>query len=304
MPALLRDPWKSVLLPIAVGMLFIPLLTAADGGYLEVYQANWPLVPAAFLAAFFANATAVGGGFLFVPLFLLLYDMPALSALVLSLATQAWGMTSGATGWSGKHIHRSGVAWAAAAGGIGMAIGTFAVTPTPTEVKGVFGWVSLIIGLALVVEMRWRPPERDAPTPGFGAGYAVACLLGGVVTAWVSIGIGEVVVLWLLVRQRVDIATAIGTGVAALAACSVVGFAFHAAAGAIPWDYLAFTAIGVTLGGRAGAVWGKWLEARKADAPPPRFARGWPAYSPLKAVFVIVAVLDGVGMLVHAALPG
>ena len=111
-------------------------------------------------------------------------------------------------------------------------------------------------------------------------------------------------VLWLLVRQRVDIATAIGTGVAALAACSVVGFAFHAAAGAIPWDYLAFTAIGVTLGGRAGAVWGKWLEARKADAPPPRFARGWPAYSPLKAVFVIVAVLDGVGMLVHAGLHG
>jgi uncharacterized membrane protein YfcA len=69
------------------------------------------------------------------------------------------------------------------------------------------------------------------------------------VNALVSIGIGEVVALWLLFRHRVAIETAIGTGVLVLAACSVLGLVLHAQLGGVPWSYLAFTAPGAALGG-------------------------------------------------------
>jgi uncharacterized protein len=248
------DPWKYAFLPLAVLLFLVPLWREPDPA--AIYAANWPILPVAFAAAFLANATAVGGGFLFVPLFIFGYGLDPITALVLALSTQALGMSSGATGWSRTHIDGRGLRIAALAGGLGMALGTFAWTPTPLQVKGVFGWVSLAIGLALVVEMRWRPWVHHGRRHPLGVGYALACLAGGLVTAWVSIGVGEIVVLWLLVRRRDPLSRAIATGVAALAVCSVVGLIFHGTTGELPWRYLAFTAIAATFGGRAGGAMG------------------------------------------------
>lgn len=263
-------------------------------GFVEL----WPVIPIAFVAAAFANATAVGGGFLFVPVFILAYGLNPLVALKLSLGTQSFGMSSGAAGWSREFIDRRALLQGLPPALAGMALGTLVWTPDPLQVKACFGWVSVAIGVAMYVEFRFGlDRSRVATGPDGPAGrlvYAAICLAGGVVTAWVSLGIGEVVALWLLFRHGVRIETAIGSGVAVLAACSVAGFLLHALGPEdFPWRYLAFTAPGVLLGGLCGARLGRRVEG---------WMRTRGRRSPLKAVFSAVVLADGIVMLVHAAL--
>ncbi|MDH3686431.1 MAG: sulfite exporter TauE/SafE family protein [Myxococcales bacterium] len=267
----------------------------------SVLARNWFITPVAIVAATFANATAVGGGFIFVPLFLFGLDLTALQSLKLSLASQAFGMTSGALGWSRTFILPGPLLAAALTSGAGMVIGTFVVPADASMIKGIFGWVALGIAAALALEMRFGDRQVllrvEARSFTRDAGYALACLVGGVLTAWVSIGIGEVVALYLLFVYRIRIEAAIATGVAALAIDSILGFAFHANLGGIHWEYLVFTAPGCVLGGRYGARLGRWVEGRgnPADLPgaPPNHA------SPLKWLFVAVCVVDGIGMLLQ-----
>jgi uncharacterized membrane protein YfcA len=294
---------------IACGVALVVLFVAFDdpGGILA---RRWFITPVAVVAAAFANATAVGGGFLFVPLFLFGFHLTALESLKLSLGSQSFGMTSGAFGWSRRFVLLRPLAAAALASGVGMWIGTFALPADASRIKGVFGWVALGIALALVLEMRLGQRQYrmriEEHSPRKDAGYVAACLAGGVVNAWVSIGIGEVVALYLLFAYRIRIEAAIATGVAALAFDSLLGLAFHAHLGDVPWEYLVFTAPGCVVGGRYGARLGRWLEHRSAGSrlPPATEARAsWTrGASPLKWLFVAVVVADGIGMLLLAPL--
>jgi len=268
----------------------------------SVLAQNWFITPVAVLAATFANATAVGGGFVFVPLFLFGLDLTALQSLKLSLASQAFGMTSGALGWSRTFILPGPLLAAGLTSGAGMAIGTFVLPADASMIKGIFGWVALGIAAALALEMRFGDRQVllriESRSFARDAGYGLACLVGGVLTAWVSIGIGEVVALYLLFVYRIRIEAAIATGVAALAFDSILGFAFHANLGGIHWEYLVFTAPGCVLGGRYGARLGRWVEGRgnlatHEPGAPPNHA------SPLKWLFVGVCVVDGIGMLLQ-----
>ena len=62
------------------------------GGYF--FGSKILLTLVAFFAASVANATAIGGGFLFMPLFIFVYQLAPPLALKLSIATQAFGMSS------------------------------------------------------------------------------------------------------------------------------------------------------------------------------------------------------------------
>ena len=288
-------------LPWLAGLAVVPLVLLAlvDADPLATFARNWAITPLAFFAAAFANATAIGGGFVFVPLFIFVYAFEPIAALQLSLGTQAFGMSSGALGWSRRFIDVRALALAVAFAGLGMLIGSFAWVPSPLEVKAVFGWVSVVIAAAVTLEIRFGSRADAEQMPSLGPldllGFGIASLLGGIVTAWVSLGIGEVVALYLVFRHRVRIEKAIGTGVAALALCSVLGFAIHATRSfaVFPWQSLAFTVPGVLLGGFSGARAGRWLEAKMLE-------RG--RKSPLKTIFAVVVLLDGIVMLIHVHL--
>ena len=257
------------------------------------------LTPVSVVAAAIANATAIGGGFLFLPFFLLIYQLSAAESLKLALATQAFGMTSGALGWSRVRIVGPALALAALASGLGMAVGTFVWQVDALTIKSVFGWASIAVGGVLWLELRFgggQTAERMGPGAARAFGFAVACAAGGVLNAWISIGIGEVVALYLLFVYRIRMDYAIATGVAALAFDSLLGFAFHSVLGGIRWDLLVFTAPGVVVGGRLGAKLAAWAEARAR-------ARGAEA-SALKWFFIAIVVIDGVVMLIHAASAG
>ena len=124
-------------------------------------KSNWIITPIAFVAAAFANATAVGGGFLFVPLFIYVYGLTPIIALKLSLATQAFGMTSGSLGWSRKFIDGRGLLVGGMASLVGMYLGTYEWQIASEDIKPVFGWVSMVIFTAIMLEIYFGKGSQE-----------------------------------------------------------------------------------------------------------------------------------------------
>ena len=224
----------------------------------------WPVSIIAFFSAAVANATAVGGGFIFLPLFTFYYGLSDASSLKLALSTQAFGMTSGALSWPLSIIQWRPLLGACVFSGVGMLLGTFYWLPAGGEIHFYFGIVSVVLGLAIISEIALSHTRRKSDSITLEGTtikrnkyqwllFLVLCFGGGIINAWVSIGIGEVVALYLIYIWRHNLTEAISTGVATLAFCSLLGFVSHAHLGGIPWDYLTFTSVGVILGGRLGA---------------------------------------------------
>ena len=149
------------------------------------------------MAAAVANATAIGGGFLFVPVFVLGFGLTATQSLRLSIATQAFGMTSGALGWSRQCIIWPAFWYATLFSLFGILVGNRIWVPDNTAIKLAFGIVSILVGVALIIEMKLGVSQTAtriaSSTTNQKIVFAALCLAGGVLTAWVSIGIGEVV---------------------------------------------------------------------------------------------------------------
>ncbi|MCH7493982.1 sulfite exporter TauE/SafE family protein [bacterium] len=263
---------------------------------LALLAANWPLLVVAFAASVFATATSVGGGFLFIPVFLFGYGLAPLAALKLSLSTQAFGMTTGALCWSRINIRVAPLAIALAAAGTGMLLGTYALAPRPELVSVVFGWVSVATALAVFTQMRL--PRRPAVAkPPNRLPLVFLCLLGGLATAWTSIGISAVVALWLLFAEGERSEAAIATGAASLAGLAVLGALLHAGLGGVPTGMLAMTAPAVVLGGRCGVALGKEVERRWRALGK---VTKWPGYTPLKGLLAAILLLNGLAViLVH-----
>jgi uncharacterized membrane protein YfcA len=274
---------------------------------LDLLAAHLAITPIAFVAAAFANAAAVGGGFLFVPLFIYIYSLMPMTAIKLSLATRAFGMRSGAIGWGRHCIERNALLIGATASMLGIWFGSHALQLPSEDIKPLFGWVSILVFLAVMLKIRYGSSTKCSAA-GFAIdfkciGYIVTTFFGGLITAWTAIAIGELVALYLLFVYPVRMEVAIATGVANLALDSISGFIIHIVAGGIRWDLLVFTAPGVLLGGFFGARAGRILEQRIlriASAKPsgPLSIIG----SPLKLLFSIIILVDGASILADSYL--
>lgn len=248
---------------IVVICLWLVALGSFFSSPVELFLNSWPIILIAFISAIVANATAVGGGFIFLPLFTFFYDLSAIQSLKLALSTQAFGMTSGAISWPRHLIIWRYFFFACFSSSLGMVVGTFFWIPSNELIHELFGYGSLVIGAVLLIEAAQTDAGRDKPARplrGFSAiVFFLLCVTGGLITSWISIGVGEVVAMWMLFRARFGIAQSVATGVAVLAFCSVLGFIFHSAIGGIAWHYLMFTSLGVIMGGRVGAKFGACL---------------------------------------------
>ncbi len=300
-----RADWKRIALAIGiVGVCWGAALFLAFPNPLELIRSNWIITPIAFVAAAFANATAIGGGFLFVPLFVFVYHLNPVAALKLSLATQAFGMTSGALGWSRRFIVVEALPAAFAASALGMYFGTYHLPISAGLVKTSFAWVSLFIFFVVILEIRCGTACHEVSIRTADRWrlffFFAACFAGGLVTAWTAIGIGEVVALYLLFVYRVRVESAIGTGVAVLAFDSLAGLLFHTHLGGILWEYLVFTAPGVVLGGFFGATMGRHIEDRGKRRRQHRTVEVERPNSPLKWLFASVILLDSMVMFAQS----
>jgi len=271
------------ILVLLAALLFTALFVFGNEAYLTLVS---------FFAASIANATAVGGGFLFMPLFIYIYKLAPVVALKLSIATQAFGMTSGALSWGRQYIDRKAFIVASTASILGVWFASFIWVVPSSYIKPLFAIISLGVFIALVLEMKYK----EARGAGFfsllfntsSMFFVISTFIGGLITGWTAIGVGEVVALYLLFVYRLNVDVAIGTGVAVLAASSIAGFVFHIILGGIPWDLLIFTVPGVILGGCYGAKLAKHLESRGGTTESVNIK---PA-SPLKLFFAAVILID------------
>lgn len=220
--------------------------------------------------------------------------MSGIESLKLALSTQAFGMTSGAVSWPGHHIVWRYLLVAVIASGIGMTLGTFIWSPSSEVVHIFFGATSIVLGIIIFIEIYFGKKVEEKKidiTKGQIFYFIILCVAGGLINAWVSIGVGEIVALWLLFKWRFSIAQSIATGVAALAFCSILGFIYHSFLGGIIWHLLVFTAPGVILGGRVGALFGARLAENKLHMD---------SGEKLKVFVASVILIDGIVVLVHS----
>lgn len=270
--------------------IFISILLVALSSL--IFGSKILLTMVAFIAASVANATAIGGGFLFMPLFIFVYQLTPPLALKLSIATQAFGMTSGALTWGRKYIDKRGFFIASTASIFGVWLATYSLAVPSAYIKPLFAVISLGVFFALVLEIRLKvtdpQPKANFSLNAASSFYALTALGGGLVTGWTAIGVGEVVALYLLFFYRLRLDKAIGTGVAVLAVSSIAGFIFHLDLGGIPLELLIYTVPGVILGGRYGVKAAKYIESNfKQSSSEKLFQK-----SPLKLIFAAVILVD------------
>ena len=275
--------------------LVLPIMLLALGGYF--FGAKILMTLVAFFAASVANATAIGGGFLFMPLFIFIYQLAPPLALKLSIATQAFGMTSGALSWGRNYIDKHAFILASIASITGVWFATYLWIVPSSLIKPLFAIISLGVFFALIVEMLLKGSSKHTAAKfsvnRVSVFFVLSAFAGGLVTAWTAIGVGEVVALYLLFFYRLRLDIAIGTGVAVLAVSSIAGFIFHTDLGGIPWDLLLFTVPGVILGGRYGVKMAKYLESTVSQSSSDQLLKK----SPLKLIFAVVILIDCIVIL-------
>lgn len=226
--------------------------------------------------AIFANATGAGGGVVFVPFFNQI-DMQNTAIVATSFAIQCCGMTAGAITW---HNHRNALVlnrctntngnsheaeqWSYVNKGllvtvpfsiVGIVIAQFSLSEytqqMQTSLHLIFGVFSILLAFAIFGSMlllhRQESTKRLLPIDVFCLG--TIAFLGGVITAWLSVGVGELVAVYLILR---------GFNITSAIACAVILSAFTVWSAviyhiiisqAIYWNVLVFAGAGAIIGG-------------------------------------------------------
>ena len=273
------SPWLVVLtlvwLVIYCLMFPHPLVLAAR---------NWPLAFIGLAGAIIGNLTAIGGGLVFVPTMIFAYSANPVAALKLTFVTQAVGMTSGATGWLNRgEVPLRLLKWTVPPLIVGALVSSFLIRPNPLLVKGLFGPVTILAGLLTLYTLNRQGGEPDLP-PRAGLPVAAVSFLGGLITGWVAIGEGEIVAAFCMLAYHLNANRALGLGVVLLAINSIFLALLHTFVfGGVPWEWAVFTMLGVLWGGRLGPFVAQWFSLKTA-----------------KKIFAVVAVLDGVIVVLQA----
>jgi len=247
---------------------------------LGLLRQNWVFIPVGFCGAVLGNISAVGGGIVFIPVMMLVFQLPAVVALKIALASQSWGMTSGAIGWLQKRVVPvRALKLAVPALLLGSSISSLVIHPTALLVKLLFGPVSILLGVLTIVLSRraaGRVPLPDIPARAT-VPLIVVAFVGGLITGWIAIGEGELVAALLMLCYGVDAAACIGLGVVLLSINSIFLALLHQfLLGGIPWSIAAFTGLGCVFGARLAPFLSK---------------RSNPIV--LKMIFAVVAICDG-----------
>lgn len=249
----------------------------------------WPFFFVSILGAIVANATGAGGGIVFVPAFTIA-GLDQQSIIATSFAIQCFGMTAGMIAWhrysNKKAVYKEWKPWGnyknwtirfAIPSIIGIVIGQYLFKPQSIEqINIIFKSFSFLFGLAILatcmtflaanqhnlstesILTRRKWVKQLALPIGF---------IGGLITAWLSIGVGELVAV-LLIILRFPIAMAITIAVSVSAISVWVGIQYHLwITNTIEYKVLVFAAPAAVIGGTVA----KYL----ANAMPPVWLKGF-----------------------------
>ncbi|SET00366.1 sulfite exporter TauE/SafE family protein [Thalassotalea agarivorans] len=213
------------------------------------------------LGAIFANSTGAGGGVIFIPAFNQLNFTEA-QAIATSFGIQCFGMTAGGLTWwlHYKKEKTSLRLWTGfkriiAITSVASIVGLWAVyangVGSPASLHQSFSWFSLILGAFIIFSVLMLKParERSQINQFDYLMLVVLGLIGGALTAWLSVGVGELLAIYLILR-RFDVTMAVAAAVivsvftvwSAIWQHTLVDFQVY-------WQVVLFAGPGAVLGG-------------------------------------------------------
>ena len=222
------------------------------------------------IGAIFANATGAGGGVVFVPFFSQL-DFSVATSVATSFAIQCCGMTAGALTWYAyyrklKQQQATELSeWQPLSKVLLLTIPAsliglwtvqispqlFAHFSDPHNLHTGFGIFSMGLALAIFLTVFWlgNPTFNQELRLVDALALVFIALIGGGITAWLSIGVGELVAVYLIIR-RFNVTFAIAVAVI-ISACTVwAGIIFHLlVTHAVYWPVVLFAGAGAIIGG-------------------------------------------------------
>lgn len=253
----------------------------------------WFLIPVGILGAIIANATGTGGGVVFLPVFFTLQAQGIVEfrpgeTVAVAFTIQCFGMSVGALNWMRAIFIQNALAWydrtpnitlqaifmAPLATGIPALLLTQAFVEIDDKVlKLYFKIFSLALGVILLI-FTWaqrRAPKSTRtlhPTKRDLWILMALGLVGGFVTAIFSVGIGEFLAIYLILRRyptTIAIAVAVWVSVVSV----VAGFWDNWFAGLVVLDVALMAVIGALIGGYvaryiAKALGPLWLKTAAA----------------------------------------
>ncbi|MCW8879179.1 MAG: sulfite exporter TauE/SafE family protein [Kangiellaceae bacterium] len=216
------------------------------------------------LAATIANATGAGGGVVFLPAFMSLGLSPT-ESVATSFAIQCFGMTSGALAWMtlarsempvfrGQWQHFNSIFVVCSLSSILGLLGAQWLNFMPFHsIHLVFAVFSILVALLILYRTFIFKNKNQGRTKTLNMielfGLVLVCLGGGVITAWISVGVGELIaVVLLLFGFRVQFAIAVAVCVTSLTVISAVFYHLNVSE-AINSDVLLFAAPAALIGG-------------------------------------------------------
>ena len=176
------------------------------------------------LGAIFANSTGAGGGVVFIPLFNQL-NFTEQQSVATSFAIQCFGMSAGAfTWWFHYKTEKTqlrlwqgfkriiSITAVSSIMGIWLVYGNQLASPSSLHQS--FSWFSLVLGLFIIVTVFFIKPHRERSQLFIFDWFALISigLFGGALTAWLSVGVGELLAIYLILR-RFDISMAVAAAV-------------------------------------------------------------------------------------------
>lgn len=218
------------------------------------------------LGAIFANSTGAGGGVIFVPFFNQL-SFDANTTVATSFAIQCCGMTAGALSWWAFYRHKqtqnadwdetvlalkltvplsilgiaTGQIFQYINGGVGEA----------EQLHMVFGSFSILLALAIFasVPLLKKDKFRQQFFTFDKLLMPIIAFIGGMVTAYLSIGVGELIAVYLIMRRfNVTFSIAVAVILSAFSVWSAIVFHLLVTE-AIYWPVVLFAGAGAIIGG-------------------------------------------------------
>jgi len=247
-----------VALVISVPLIIIYFYIPNPLEFISDYGHFFPLGLAGAIAA---NSTGAGGGIVFIPAFTSL-GIDGVNALGTSLAIQCFGMTAGSISWlMSIHRHQHGGENAVKLthrllliSGITSVCGMLSaqyLLPSPAwKITTIFQYFSITFGLILMIvtlrkskHTRYNVRKRDLPF------IVIVCFVGGMVTSWISIGVGEwLAILLFFLGYPTMVVVCVAVCVSSIVVLS--GIPYHLLiTDSISWPIVLFAAPAAILGG-------------------------------------------------------
>jgi uncharacterized membrane protein YfcA len=233
------------------------LLTTSQHSFIELV--NYSLFTfLGTLGAIFANATGAGGGVVFIPMFTKL-NFSEQQSIATSFAIQCFGMTAGAVTW--WHHYQTEktqlrlwqgfkriIVVTSLTSVLALNLVFFADLSAPAALPVSFSWFSLLLGIFILLTIYLLKPNRERSQIRLFDYVALVLIgvFGAAVTAWLSVGVGELLVIYLLLRHfDISMAVAAAVIVSAISVWAAIGHVSHD----IYWQVVLFAGPGAVLGG-------------------------------------------------------